>query len=39
VEGTVPVPIWAREAILQVGMLGGTGQIEVDAVSIGGIAR
>jgi protein-L-isoaspartate(D-aspartate) O-methyltransferase len=39
VQGTVPVPTWAREAILQVGMLGGTGQIEVDAVAIGGIAR
>jgi len=39
VQGTLPVPTWAREAILQVGMLGGTGQIEVDAVSIGGIAR
>jgi len=39
VQGTVPVPTWAREAILQVGMLGGTGQIEVDAVAIGGIPR
>ena len=39
VRGTLPVPNWAREAILQVGMLGGTGQIEVDAVSIGGIPR
>jgi protein-L-isoaspartate(D-aspartate) O-methyltransferase len=39
VQGTVPVPTWAREAILQVGMLGGTGQIEVDSVSIGGIPR
>jgi len=39
VQGTLAVPTWAREAILQVGMLGGTGQIEVDAVAIGGIAR
>jgi len=39
VSGTLPVPPWAREAILQIGMLGGTGQIEVDAVSIGGIPR
>lgn len=39
VSGTVPVPAWAREAILQVGMLGGTGQIEVDAVSVTGIPR
>lgn len=39
VSGTIPVPTWAREAILQIGMLGGTGQIEVDAVSIAGIPR
>jgi len=39
VSGTVPVPSWAREAILQVGMLGGTGQLEVDTVSIAGISR
>lgn len=39
VSGMVPVPGWAREAILQVGMLGGTGRIEVDTVSVEGIAR
>lgn len=39
VSGTVPVPTWAREAILQVGMLGGTGQVEVDAVSVTGASR
>ena len=39
VSGTVPVPTWAREAILQVGMLGATGRIEVDAVSVSGIQR
>jgi len=38
-SGAVPVPVWAREAILQVGMLGATGRIEVDAVSISGISR
>ncbi|NBW97620.1 MAG: protein-L-isoaspartate(D-aspartate) O-methyltransferase [Planctomycetia bacterium] len=39
VSGSVPVPTWAREAILQVGMLGGTGRVEVDTVSIAGIPR
>lgn len=39
VVGTVPVPIWAREAILQVGMLGATGQFEVDAASVAGNPR
>ena len=39
VSGTVPVPTWAREAILQVGMLGATGRIEVDAVSVTGVPR
>jgi protein-L-isoaspartate(D-aspartate) O-methyltransferase len=39
VSGTVPVPTWAREAILQVGMLGATGRIEVDAVSVAGVPR
>ncbi|NDC53953.1 MAG: protein-L-isoaspartate(D-aspartate) O-methyltransferase [Planctomycetia bacterium] len=37
--GTVPVPTWAREAILQIGMLGGTGRLEVDAVSVDGSPR
>ena len=39
VEGTVTVPLWAREAILQVGLLGGTGTIDVDDVRVSGIPR
>ncbi len=39
VSGTVPVPTWAREAILQVGLLGATGRVEIDAVVVSGIAR
>ncbi len=39
VSGAVPVPAWAREAILQAGMLGATGRIEVDSVAIAGIPR
>ena len=39
VSGTVAVPTWAREAILQVGMLGSTGRIDVDDVSVSGVAR
>jgi protein-L-isoaspartate(D-aspartate) O-methyltransferase len=39
VEGTLTVPVWAREAIVLVGMLGGTGRLEADAVRIEGVAR
>ena len=39
VSGTVPVPVWAREAILQIGMLGATGRLEVDNVRIEAIPR
>jgi len=39
VSGTVPVPVWAREAIVQIGMLGATGRLEVDDVRIEGIPR
>ena len=39
VEGDVPVPQWAREAILQVGLLGATGGFEVDDVVVSGFPR
>lgn len=39
VEGTVVVPTWAREAILQVGMMGGTGRLDVDDVRISGLEK
>jgi hypothetical protein len=32
--GTAIVPPWAREAIVQVGMLGATGRLEVDDLKI-----
>ena len=38
-QGTLTVPVWAREAIVLVGMLGGTGRLEADDVRIEGIAR
>jgi len=38
-EGTVTVPVWAREAILQIGMLGATGRLDVDDVRVSGIPR
>lgn len=38
-EGTVPVPAWAREAILLVGMLGAPGRLEIDDVRIEGVPR
>ncbi|MDA0817114.1 MAG: protein-L-isoaspartate(D-aspartate) O-methyltransferase [Planctomycetota bacterium] len=31
---TMPVPHWAREAILQVGLMGATGRLEVDGVAV-----
>jgi protein-L-isoaspartate(D-aspartate) O-methyltransferase len=31
---TMPVPHWAREAILQVGMMGATGRLDVDDVTV-----
>ncbi len=34
VEGAVPVPTWAREAILQVGMRGATGRFEADEMAV-----
>jgi protein-L-isoaspartate(D-aspartate) O-methyltransferase len=34
VSGAVPVPTWAREAILQVGLRGATGRLEVDEVAV-----
>jgi protein-L-isoaspartate(D-aspartate) O-methyltransferase len=39
VEGVIAVPTWAREAILQVGMMGATGRLDVDDVRITGVAR
>jgi len=39
VEGTVTVPIWAREAIVQIGLLGATGRVDVDDVRVAGIPR
>jgi protein-L-isoaspartate(D-aspartate) O-methyltransferase len=37
--GTAVVPSWAREAIIQVGMLGATGQVEVDDLRLSSLAR
>ena len=39
VEGTVTVPVWAREAIVQIGLLGATGRLDVDDVRVTGVAR
>ena len=39
VEGTVTVPVWAREAILQVGLLGATGRLDVDDVRVSATPR
>ncbi len=38
-EEAVPVPTWAREAILLVGMLGAEGRLEIDDVRITGRPR
>lgn len=34
VEEAVRVPIWAREAILAIGLMGGTGELDVDDVDL-----
>jgi protein-L-isoaspartate(D-aspartate) O-methyltransferase len=34
VSGSLPVPTWAREAILQVGLRGATGRLEVDEMAV-----
>ena len=39
VEGKLPVPVWARDAIVQIGMLGGTGRLEVDDLRIEPLPR
>lgn len=39
VEGTAVVPLWAREGIVQVGLLGATGRLDVDDVAVTGISR
>ena len=38
-EDSLPVPTWAREAILLVGMLGAEGRLEIDDVRITGRPR
>jgi len=39
VTGTLSVPTWAREAILQVGLRGGTGRLEADNLEIQALPR
>lgn len=39
VEGAVAVPTWATEAIMQIGLLGSTGRLDVDDVRVGGVSR
>jgi protein-L-isoaspartate(D-aspartate) O-methyltransferase len=39
IEGTVTVPVWAREAIVQIGMQGATGRLDVDDVRVAGSPR
>ena len=39
VDGTIVVPGWAREAILQIGMLGATGRMEADDVRAMAVPR
>jgi len=33
-QTTMPVPHWAREAIMQIGLMGATGRLEVDDVAV-----
>jgi protein-L-isoaspartate(D-aspartate) O-methyltransferase len=39
VEAAVTVPTWATEAIMQIGLLGATGRLDVDDVRLGGVSR
>ena len=39
VTGSLLVPTWSREAILQVGLMGATGQIEFDEIQIIAVER
>jgi protein-L-isoaspartate(D-aspartate) O-methyltransferase len=39
IEGTVTVPVWAREAIVQIGLQGATGRLDVDDVRVAGMPR
>jgi protein-L-isoaspartate(D-aspartate) O-methyltransferase len=39
VEGSVAVPTWAREAIVQIGLLGAAGRLDVDGVEVSGVER
>jgi protein-L-isoaspartate(D-aspartate) O-methyltransferase len=39
ITGTLPVPNWAREAILKVGLGGATGRLEADCLEIQALPR
>lgn len=39
VTDSLLVPVWSREAIIQVGLMGATGQIEVDEIQITPVER
>ena len=39
VTATAAVPAWAREGILQIGMMGGTGRVDVDGFALEGEPR
>ena len=38
-DGEIVVPLWATEAIVQVGLIGATGRLEADDMVVGGIPR
>ena len=38
-EGSAAVPAWAREAIVQIGLFGATGVLDIDAVEVTATAR
>ena len=39
VEHEFVVPLWATEAIIQVGLIGATGRMEADALQVGAVLR
>ena len=39
VTDSLLVPVWSREAIIQVGLMGATGQIEFDQIQISSVKR
>ena len=39
ITSSILVPTWSREAILQVGLMGATGQIEFDQIQISSVKR